>query len=135
MEITERLVRSLNENKLDAYYHVAYSDIYNMFGHVVIEESIGSYQGDTLVFYHTPEWFGYLAFGWGSCSVCDALQACESFSDVADLANLLYSQIVKLDSLEKARDFVHNHDWGGDWHTQYSGAFVRQIRDYLGMGE
>ena len=52
-----------------------YTSILNQFGYIVIKVDDDDYQGDSRVLYEGyKDEVGYLQFGWGSCSGCDALQ-------------------------------------------------------------
>jgi len=65
------------------------------------EERFGSYQGDMIMilkdtYSNNIEYithYGFLIFGYGSCSGCDSLLACESFEDLEELRNRYESQI------------------------------------------
>ena len=71
-----------------------YEPIINSFGVVAVSESGGDYSGDTFVLYDRGgDKFGYLVFGWGSCSGCDMLQSCGSYQDVDDIIDRLESDI------------------------------------------
>ena len=85
------------------------------FGEVLHRVDIGRYQGDTLVLYKHRETgdYGYLRFGWGSCSVCDALQSCSNWNQVQALLDDLRNSIKWGDSQEILL-FLIEHDWEGD---------------------
>src|SRR5690606_31726593 len=78
-------------------YFLAPSDydplIKSMPGEIVVQVDQQGYQGDTWVLLRDGERWGYLEFGWGSCSGCDALQASGSWEDVAKLRNELEADI------------------------------------------
>lgn len=96
---------------------VGYEDLYKQFGTPLVEVDIGSWQGDTLVVLENEGKYGYLTFGWGSCSGCDALQACENFDDLQELSDYLESSIQWFDSKEELKKWVNNHDWKGDYFS------------------
>lgn len=63
--------------------------------------------------------YGFLTFGWGSCSGCDALLACGSFDRVMTLLHTLKESIIwktKEDMLEyfKTKDWSLDHYGGVD---------------------
>jgi hypothetical protein len=91
-----------------------------MPGEAVVHVDVDDYQGDTYVLLRDGARFGYLSFGWGSCSGCDALQACNSFAEVADL-------------YEEMLDWFHAHDWEGDWswHEETHREFLRKALEAL----
>ena len=91
-----------------------YDPIINSFGEVVLRKTIGEYQGDTYAIVKKGDLLGYLAIGWGSCSGCDALQACSSHDDVARLIGHIASNV----RWGSAADLLHyftTHDWEGDY--------------------
>lgn len=81
---------------------------YDIMG--IFEE--GFYQGTSYIFlgdrspHGAPKYrrYGYLAFGWGSCLGCDALQATESFSELEALRESFHSKIVWRETWEKLVD-------------------------------
>lgn len=119
----------------DAFDHwglnIGYEDLYKQFGTPLIKVEIGSYQGDTLVALEKEGKYGYLTFGWGSCSYCDALQGCKYFDDLQNLSDHLESSIQWFDSKEELKKWVNTHDWEGDWFS-YSdrncvGEFINKV--------
>ena len=98
---------------------------------ICVEE--GMYQGDTYVLYrYNKDDYGFLNFGWGSCSVCDALQACESYADIGKVIQTLESQI-KRDTREELLKFFKSHDWAGDygWCNPEKKRFVATAITFL----
>lgn len=94
----------------------SYREITDKFGEALITVEDMDYQGDTRILLKGHDGkFGYLLFGWGSCSGCDALQACTTLSDVEELAQILYSQIKWFESKNAVRFFFLTHDWEGDF--------------------
>ncbi len=92
-----------------------YSPIVEYIGKVCFEVSDGDYQGDTRVLYEREDgMFGWLNFGWGSCSGCDALQACGSYESIGTLIKGLV-QDVRWDTREGLLEFFKTHDWEGDY--------------------
>src|SRR4029078_11844002 len=61
-------------------YSSGYDLLVTCFGQIVVEVSDNDSQGDTRYLLRGPDarW-GVLVNGWGSCSGCDALQACGSY--------------------------------------------------------
>lgn len=80
-----------------------YDQIVATFGRVLVETSDGDYQGDSLYLITDETRFGILTFGWGSCSGCDALEACSSQSDLDSLQDDLEKSIVWFDNHADAR--------------------------------
>jgi len=108
-----------------------YNRMLDEFGEILIQVDDQDYQGDSRLLYkretENGEEYGYLHFGWGSCSGCDALQACENMNQVQELMNGLYKDI-QWDSKEGMLSyFLHK-----DWSTHYSYGkeqekFIREV--------
>lgn len=96
-------------------YFDDYQPILDAFGQIVIQVDDDDYQGDTRVLYRDRDNYGWLQFGWGSCSGCDALQACDTYADVQELIDDLQASIKWFDSPLKALVYFENHDWEGDY--------------------
>lgn len=93
----------------------SYSDLIAKFGEILVSVDIGTYQGNTLVALKKEDKYGYLQFGWGSCSGCDALQGCENYDNLQELVDYLESSIKWFDSKEELKSWGKEHDWDGDW--------------------
>ncbi|MFA5322051.1 MAG: hypothetical protein WC373_05200 [Smithella sp.] len=106
-------------DKEDGYFFSTgdYEPILKSFGEVKIQVDDKDYQGDSRVLYKKDNKYGYLQFGWGSCSGCDALQACDSYKAIDDLICQLNESIKWFDSKEEALKFFQSHDWDGDYST------------------
>jgi hypothetical protein len=88
---------------------------------ILFQKDFGSYQGDTLAIVKKYQFFyGLLEFGWGSCSGCDALKACNcSRNDgkpdipaVTKLRDDLYNSIQWKNKADLI-DYLKNRDWAG----------------------
>lgn len=111
-----------------------YQPMIDAFGTVIFQVDEGSYQGDTRVLYVKDSKIGYLIFGWGSCSGCDALQACGSIEDVQELCNDLENDILWFDTRKEALEYFETHDWEGDWSWYDNGEtkeFVAKAIEFL----
>src|SRR5687767_11654660 len=64
------------------FNHPGYAAIIASFGDVDLKVSDNDWQGSTYAVIRRLGKVGYLEFGWGSCSGCDALEACESYDDL-----------------------------------------------------
>ena len=113
-----------------------YQPILNEFGEILVQVDDQDYQGDSRVLYRDGSRFGWLQFGWGSCSGCDSLQACDSMKEVQELIDQLKSEIKWFDSKEEAIKFFENHDWQGDysWHADEQKEFIRRSLEVLHAG-
>lgn len=88
-----------------------YQPILDSFGKILVQVDDSGYDGDSRVFYQFEDrTFGVLQFGWGSCSGCDALQACHSYEEVDELIAHLESQIKRFPSIYSAQTeyFLYN---------------------------
>lgn len=108
--------------KLDikTYNPLNYKDILDSFGYSILEiETRDDYQGDTVVLFSNHSKLGFLRFGWGSCSVCDALQSCFESDDpqksIDELQNSLFHDIRWFVDHESALQYFKKHDWQGDY--------------------
>jgi hypothetical protein len=114
--------------------HVNYEDLIGSFGIVLVQEDSDDYQGDTFaLLLGDDKRLGFLVFGWGSCSGCDALQACNTNAEVAELRNELMDSIRWFESVYEAAQFFLNHDFAGDWHANspVMAKFRARVMEYL----
>lgn len=111
-----------------------YQPMLDAFGNIVVQIDDHDYQGDSRVLYDEAGRIGILIFGWGSCSGCDALQACKSIEDVQQLCDELQDEIKWFDDKNQALQWVLTHDWRGDysWHRNETQTFITKCVDYLG---
>ena len=110
-----------------------YDPIVKSFGTVAVKVDDDDYHGDSRILYDNAGKIGYLQFGWGSCSGCDALQACETYEAVDELIEELRGQIRWFDDARDALDFFKTHDWGGDYNAGRAEQreFIQKSIDYL----
>lgn len=97
-----------------------YGPILASVGEVLVRVDEDDYQGDTLALVKRAGEFGVVVFGWGSCSGCDALQAANSWVDVAELRNSIFRDTKWASSLDEvvaylgaleSRQFVGEAVW------------------------
>lgn len=127
-------VKELYKTDIDDDYWFGisnYTPMIEAFGEVVVREDDDDYQGDTFVILKNEGKFGYLSFGWGSCSGCDALQACENIEEVQVLCNELESSIQWFDSENEVYEWFSSHDWEGDWLTDTKRTFIQKVLNYF----
>jgi hypothetical protein len=110
-----------------------YQPILDSFGDILCQKDEVDYQGDSWVLYEKDGKIGYLCFGWGSCSGCDSLQACQSYNDVDELIEKLYFQIRWFDSIQEAYEYFINKNWEGDysWSIEEFQEFIKEVKDIL----
>lgn len=125
-----RLARELFPQQ-DSYFQAyEYERIYRALGSVVWEEDFGDYQGDTLVLY---EGFRTLTFGWGSCSGCDALQACSGHEDVAELIADLRRSIIDHKDLGGLVAWLRTQEAAGGVHYSADWTFI-ELKMLVALG-
>lgn len=117
----------------DSWSWYDYTPMIESFGKVIAREYENDYQGDTWVLLvGSYGKYGYLCFGWGSCSGCDALQGCNTIEDVQELSDDLYNA-KWFDSSKECLDWFEKHDWNGDysWGKEERDNFVKSSINYL----
>lgn len=97
-----------------------YEPIVRECGRVLLERSDSDYQGDTFAVVERDGRFGFLGFAWGSCSGCDALQACDSYDAVGELADRMIDGVVWEPSLRDLLAWLdraeeRNDVWAAPW--------------------
>lgn len=114
-----------------------YQPLLSSLGNIVIKVDDQGYQGDSRILFEErrangESRFGFLTFGWGSCSGCDALQGCRSYKDIDDLRDKLASDIKWLLHSEMLT-FFKTHDWQGDFNgdSDEQKRFVRTVIAFL----
>lgn len=110
-----------------------YQPMLDAFGEIAIQVDDKDYQGDSRLLYDENGKIGVLIFGWGSCSGCDALQACNSLEEVQKLCNSLQADIKWFDDKKQVLEYFTNHDWCGDysWHQAETKEFISKCIKYL----
>lgn len=93
------------------YY--SYDTLIESFEHeVLLEKEDDDYQGDSYFLFRDGSHHGFLVFGWGSCSGCDALQGCdENLEEVTQLRDQLYQSIQWFDTADALLFYLLNNDW------------------------
>ena len=110
-----------------------YQPMLDAFGKVAIRVDDDDYQGDSRLLYDENGKIGVLIFGWGSCSGCDALLACDSLEEVQELCDSLQEDIKWFDDKKQALEYFTNHDWQGvySWHQTETKEFINKCIEYL----
>lgn len=99
-------------------YDATYKDLVRLYGYeLLLWRDMGDSSGDSraLFFDEHSEYFGFLTFGWGSCSGCDALFACETYEALEALSKTLHDTIVWFETDRAAYTYFATHDWEGDY--------------------
>ena len=126
------------ESEFGRHVYVSdYQPMIDAFGKVLLQVDDDDYQGDTRVLLAKDGKIGHLIFGWGSCSGCDALQACFTVEEVQELCNELENEIRWFDTQEEALKWFKEHDWEGDWsyHDENTKKYVVLALALLSTGK
>lgn len=106
-----------------------YDPIIESFGDVLLKVDDNDCQGDSRAIIKSGDRYGWLQFGWGSCSGCDALQACCSYDEVDDLIERLRGDIRWFDSLGELKTYFEEKDW----EVEYDGRSAESIEFRAGV--
>ncbi len=130
-------MKSLKELYANSLF-ITYNDIIDSFEYDVLHQvDDNDYQGDTRVLFKDAFKYGYLNFGWGSCSVCDALQACNTLEEIEQLQERLYNSIQWFSNKEETLKWFKGRDWETtyEWHIEETKRFVSEVIDMLSVEE
>jgi len=97
----------------DDYFRIpGYTALLKSFGFdLVLNFDIGQYQGSTYCIFRDLPRYGYMVFGWGSCSGCDSLEACSSYEDLDKLRQSLFNSIRWFESAPDCAKYLLSKDW------------------------
>jgi hypothetical protein len=88
------------------------------------------YQGDSRLILRDGPRYGVLIFGWGSCSGCDALQACQSMREIEELREKLNSDIKWFETRAETLSYFKTHRWEDDY-----GWCMKETRQFVAEGK
>jgi hypothetical protein len=97
--------------KREYSYVYDYDPIVTYLGETLVCADIGDYQGDIYLLLRTSNGYGFVVIGYGSCSGCDALQACKSYEDVDNLIDSIQASMKTFDTLADAQLHIANDDY------------------------
>ena len=123
-------MKKAEELYTDPFMQCDYTPIINNFGEVILREDEDDYQGDTHAVIKSDNKFGYLSFGWGSCSGCDSLQACETYEEIQELMDSLYNDIKWFESFNSLKEYINNDDIQElkyNYHTEVFHEFKNKL--------
>jgi hypothetical protein len=118
----------------ETYGFGSYSELIDSFEvEVVLEIHDDDYQGDSRYVLRSGERYGLLFFGWGSCSGCDALQACDSVSEATELRDQLWNSVHWEPTASGLLRYINEKDWELDyaWHASETRSFIEQAKTLL----
>ncbi|OYX03980.1 MAG: hypothetical protein B7Z15_17955 [Rhizobiales bacterium 32-66-8] len=133
--VTEETVKALYPGYSDGYswcFH-DYQPIIGFIGNVAHQVDDKDYQGDSRILFKDGDRWGVLIFGWGSCSGCDVLQACDSPAEVVKVIEDMVRDTKWFESTAAALDWFENRDWEGSysWYQEETKRFVTEAKDIL----
>ena len=114
-------------------YKGGYEGLIEATGCEIIDSlKMGSYQGDLLIVVSKNYKFGVLSTGYGSCSGCDSLQACNNHNDRAKLAKKLYGKIMWKEPTEII-DYLQDKDWETEYYGKQKGLpkFIEEVKEQI----
>ena len=116
------------------FYESDYGPLLESMGWtILLKVDDKDYQGDSRVLFRDGNRYGFLIFGWGSCSGCDALQACDTFEEAEQLRNRLVHDTEWYDSKENCLRRINTKDWELDhsWHAEETKEFITKAKALL----
>lgn len=102
----------------DNFEWYGYQPLLSSFGTILIQIKDNDYQGDSRILYSDGRRIGFLMFGWGSCSGCDAFYRCDTFEEAEEFRDNLYGSIKWFDNQKQALEWFKTHDWKGDYSSR-----------------
>lgn len=98
---------------------------------VLESENLGSYQGDIVYLVKSPRRYGFLSVGYGSCSYCDALEACQSLEEVERVQKNIYNSIKWFKTLDEVKAYILSDDQELQWyHHEYGWeGFEKRVKE------
>jgi hypothetical protein len=121
------------EQKNGSFYGPGnYQPIIDELGNVLVQVDDNDYQGDSRILYEKDGKYGFLIFGWGSCSGCDSLQACGNIWEIQDLMENLETSIKWYDTIDELKQYFKDKDWDLEysWHAEETKEFVDKVINY-----
>ena len=107
---------SFTRETIDGEY--GYEPFIKSMGYPILwSHETGDYQGQWLFLLENGSQVGILIFSYGSCSGCDALQACDTFEEAEGLRETLASSI-RWGSAVDTLKWLVSREWDLD-HTYY----------------
>lgn len=103
------------------------------FDEVLLDVSDDDYQGDSFVLVYKLGQWGFLQYGWGSCSGCDAAQAVSSQEEANKLRDDLYYGIKWFDNYQDWVLWIESGDHKLNWygHDETFEKFFAQATELI----
>lgn len=113
---------------------MSYKGLLNGVVEVLASQSVGDYQGDMFMVVtddrFLTERVGWLVVGYGSCSGCDAYEACDTAVERVDLLASIVRGIRWFDSLDDLKKWLSTQDFAANYwyaHEPEFPVFVQYI--------
>lgn len=99
-----------------------YHDLVESIGvEVLLSVDESDYQGDSWYLLKDGRRYGFLTFGWGSCSGCDAFEAARyNAAELTKVRDSLESGIHWESSKAALRKYLEQKDWAVEWFASKS---------------
>lgn len=111
---------------------MGYDGIIATQGEILKDWIIGDYQGDYVYLVKNNDKYAFTVVGYGSCSGCDALEACENDEDFNRLKESIINDIV-WGTKQDVYDYVFNQEANRWYFYEEEWAVVRkEIMEILG---
>lgn len=117
----------------DRFEWYGHQPLLSSFSTIAIQVEDHDWQGDSRILYDDDGRIGFLMYGWGSCSGCDAFYGCNTFEEAAQFSSELFNSIKWFDGREQALEWFKTHDWEGDYsgRDENTKFFVELCIKYL----
>lgn len=111
-------------------FNLDYTALVESYGYEIVNRiSLGSYQGDIIMVVSRGNEYGLLTTGYGSCSRCDALQACgDNIKELEKLREELCKSVI-FESAGELIDRLDAKDWEGDYYSLEANS--SEFREFL----
>jgi hypothetical protein len=128
-------MKPIQECYSDPHYNGDYDPMVSCFGAIVVSVADEDYQGDTRYLLRDGDRWGLLIVGWGSCSGCDALQACDTYKELEDLRSELSAKVEWFDAPTSCAERIRSRDWQAhcSWNAEKTPEFVAKACAALGV--
>jgi hypothetical protein len=119
-----------NKSKRGDWHGYNYSELIDSFEYeILFEEEVGEYQGDYVFIFRHEGKFGYLIFGYGSCSGCDSLEAANSIEELESFRQELLRDIKWFDNAQELMEFIKEPPGFPSW-WEYE-PYTKEIKERM----
>ena len=107
--------------------NMSYESMVSSFCESIIYSAVcGEYQGDEIYIITKAGMYGLSVVGFGSCSGCDALLACDTVDDLKELRRAIKDDVRWFSCLKEMREYIFDDEtkktnwWANDEETMAS---------------